>query len=274
MLREAQNHILICNWSRKGEKIIKELHSLLAVPDTDIIVLSNPRPGNEQWLREHFRKEYSNVEFREGTPVFYEALKGAGAHKAMGIIILSNPGSADPDAEAVLITLAISTIWKKSLEENSSDKEDQKKKIKKPRITVEVQDPAKMRHMKDAGADDLICAEDYAIGILSQSAINEKLSDVYHSLLTYCEGTNEIYIIDKPEISQWMRGKTFTEISMLFLENRLKHNPAILLGFRRENKIMMNPKEDIKFSEKDALIVLAYDIPDVMEIIAQVEEKK
>jgi hypothetical protein len=48
-----------------------------------------------------------------------------------------------------------------------------------------------MQHLRDAGADDVIMCADYAIGILAQSALNEKLSDVYHDLLTYREHTTE-----------------------------------------------------------------------------------
>jgi len=265
ILKDFKNHILICNWSQKGEKIIKELHSPMAVPEISIIVLSNPRPSNEKWLRNYYSREYNNVEFREGNPVFYETLKGANASMARAAIILSNTKSSEPDAESVLITLAINTLWK----DNESNN---KEVIRKPRIVVEVQDHHKMQHLKDAGADDIICAEDYAIGIIAQAAINEKLSEVYHDLLTYCEGTNEIYIVDNPEVSKNMEGKTFREISRFFLESRSDRNPAILMGFRCGENIIMNPREDMKFSEKDALILLAYDIPDVMKLISKCDD--
>jgi len=283
MPKNIKNHIVICNWNEKGEKIVKELHSPLAVPETGIIVISKPRPANEEELRMNFSREYSNVEFREGSPINYETLECAGTYRALSVIILSDDRSGEPDAQSALISLAINTLWKKNIEdemeknirESGLSREEFMKntcsdmEYKKPRIVVEVVDHMKMQHLRDAGADDIICASDYAIGIIAQAAINEKLSDVYHDLLTYSEGTNEIYIVDHPELMKWLEGKSFKEVSCYFIENRNNQNPAIPIGLKHGKKIMINPRADVKFSSSDALIVLAYDIPDVLALINQ-----
>lgn len=276
-------NIIICNWNEKGEKIVTELHSPLAAPETGIIVIAKPRPANEEELRHNYQREYSNVEFREGSPVNYNTLEGANICKAKAVIVLSNDSLSNGDAEAGLIVLAINTLWKKRIDEEINKriktsglhKDELREKIildehfVKPRIIVEVIDHGKMDHLKDAGADDVICAADYAIGILAQSALNEKLSDVYHDLLTYSPGTNEIYILNEPFLSEWIDGKTFREVSLFFLEHRFNVNPAIPVGLRRHGKAIINPKEDIKCTKDDALIVLAYDIPDLVKIISE-----
>jgi Trk K+ transport system NAD-binding subunit len=274
-------NIIICNWNEKGEKIVLELHSPLASPDTGIIVISKPRPVNEEELRHNYQKEYSNVEFREGSPVNYETLKGTNIHSAKAVIILTDDKILNPDAESALIALAINTIWEKRIDEEvirrteGLDKDELREKViledkfRKPRIIVEVLDHGKMDHLKDAGADDVICAADYAIGILAQSALNEKLSDVYHDLLTYSPGTNEIYILDDLFVSAWIKGKTFEEISLFFLQNRISVNYAIPVGIRRKTEAIINPKGEARFIEDDALIILAYDIPDLINIISE-----
>jgi hypothetical protein len=280
MPKNISKHIVICNWNEKGEKIIEEIHSPLAGPQIDIIVISNPRPGNEEELRNNFPKEFSNVEFREGHPILHETLKRANAHMARSVIILTG-NSSEPDSESALTALVINTLWKNRIEEeiekrikNSTlSREEAIKKIeeeedfRKPRIIVEVLEHRKMQHLRDAGADDIICAADYAIGILAQSALNEKLSDVYHDLLTYREHTTEIYIVDNPEVSQWLEGKSFIEVSTFLLENRCKINPAIPIGYRKGKEIFINPKEDIKFTSCVSLIVMAYELPDLLKLI-------
>jgi len=44
-------------------------------------------------------------------------------------------------------------------------------------------------------------------------------------------------------------------------------NPAIPIGLKHGKDIMVNPRADVNFSSSDALIVLAYDIPDVLHLI-------
>jgi len=279
MPKDISKHIVICNWNEKGEKIIEEIHSPLAGPQIDIIVISNPRPKNEEELRNNFPREYSNVEFREGNPILHETLKRANAHMAKSVIILAG-STGEPDSESALTALVISTLWKNRIEEEINkrvkssgsgdeirEKIEEEEDFRKPRIIVEVLEHRKMQHLRDAGADDVICAADYAIGILAQSALNEKLSDVYHDLLTYREHTTEIYIVDNPEVSLWLEGKTFIEVAKFFLENRCKVNPAIPIGYRRGKEIFVNPKKDVNFTCHDCLIVMAYELPDLLKLI-------
>lgn len=279
MPKDISKHIVICNWNEKGEKIIEEIHSPLAGPQIDIIVISNPRPKNEEELRNNFPKEYSNVEFREGNPILHETLKRANTHMARSVIILAG-STQEPDPESALTALVINTLWKNRIEEEVNkrvtpsvsrdevrEKIEEEEDFKKPRIIVEVLEHRKMQHLRDAGADDVICAADYAIGILAQSALNEKLSDVYHDLLTYREHTTEIYIVVNPDVSRWLEGKTFIEVSKFLLENRCALNPAIPIGYRRGKEIFVNPKEDVKLTARDCLIVMAYELPDLLKLI-------
>ena len=291
MPKNIRQHIVICNWSSKCEKIIKELHAPDAAPDIDIIVISSKRPVDEKVLRSNNQKEYSNVEFRESDPTFHQVLKGANAHVAKSVMILANEDSTDPDAEAGLIALAITSIWKQRIKNEVSrrtkptatetEKDNITKRVqleedfKKPHIVAEVVNHRKAEHLLDAGVDEIICATDYGIGLLAQCTLYEKLSTAYQQLLTYSKDTCEIYLVDDPKVMKWAGGKTFEEVASFLNQQRNPENPAILIGFRRGNNIILNPREQgvkaekkhLRFVEGDCLVVLSYEYPELSKII-------
>jgi voltage-gated potassium channel len=290
MPKNIKKHIVICNWSDKGEKIVKELHAHDAAPNTGIIVISLKRPSNEQELRTNYPKEYSNVEFRESDPSLHQVLEGANAHLAKSIIILADENSSDPDAESGLIALAINNIWSKRIRKEidkrikSNDKIEKEKisrevkteeKYRKPHIVANVINHRKIEHLKNAGVDELICATDYGIGILAQCALYEKLSDVYQQLLTYSKDTCEFYLIENEKVSEWIDGKAFKEVTNYFNKHRTEDNPAILIGLKRGKEVILNPRgegegakeEYLKFEKGDCLIFMSYKYPDLDELI-------
>jgi hypothetical protein len=175
------------------------------------------------------------------------------------VIILADESCPDPDAKSTLIALAIS---------RSCDPSD------KPHIVAEAVNHRKTIHLQDAGVDEVVCATDYGLGILAQCALYEKLSDAYNHLLTYSKETNELYIVSGSRFPPALFNKTFQEGCHILNESRDYHNPAILLGVRRENHVILNPMESWKgdgekfltFREGDALIVMAYDSPDLSHI--------
>jgi len=256
MPREIKGHIVICNWNNRGDRVIKEIHR--AEPKLEITVITN-NEVNENELRRN--KEYKNVFFGRGEPSFHEVLEAARVHLAQSVIILADENSGDPDAESALIALAI----KKLCEEK---KKEESKEIIKPHIVAEALNHRKITHLKDAGVDEVICAVDYGLGILAQSALYKKISVVYQHLLSYGEETNEIYIVERSRFSEKFIDKTFEEASDLLDRNRDPNNPSILLGVKRGEQIILNPQKEKfdKIKEGDALIVLAYDLPDLSNI--------
>ncbi|MCD5383425.1 hypothetical protein LR066_01515 [candidate division WOR-3 bacterium] len=101
------------------------------------------------------------------------------------------------------------------------------------------------------------------------------LAFFHRELLTYSEDTNGIYIITEDKFPKAIIGKTFEETAEMFYRNRDPVNPAILIGVRREDRIILNPKEKRtgqkdkkfeRFEEGDALIVIAFNLPDLSDI--------
>ena len=157
--------------------------------------------------------------------------------------------------------------------------------VRKPHIVAEVMNHRKTEHLKDAGVDETVCATDYGLGILAQSAMYEKLSQVYDQLLEYSKDTNEIYALDsnnKDDIPEnvWrsvFEGKSFIEVARFFSgEHRDPDNPAILIGVRRGEHVILNPRkvkddkqkhlEFDSFREDDHPIFLSYEKPNLKKL--------
>ncbi len=243
-----ERHIVICNWHDQGDRIVRELHSPLAAPDTDIVIVTD-NEINETELR--ISPAYERVYFIHSDPTLHEVLRRARAHHAKSVIILADPGSSDPDAKAALISLAIT-----KLEQHVEHK---------PHIIAEVINHNKVQHLEDAGVDEWVCSANFGLGIIAQSALYGKLSEVYQQLLTYSEDTNEIYLVDSDEIPQNFFGRTFQEVAELLNKNRHTENPAILVGIKRNNQVLLNPKHEQFSTVKsgDSLIVMSFDQPEL-----------
>ncbi len=250
MPKELDNHIVICNWNNRGDRIIKEIHAPLGAPNREIIIICE-QAVNERELRAS--EAYEKVYFIRSDPTLHDVLKRAQAHLAKSVIVLADDESSDPDAKTALIALAI-TMLEKSLP-------------RKPHIIAEVMNHRKIQHLIDAGVDEWVCAADYGLGIIAQSALYSKLSEVYQQLLTYSKETNEIYLVAPEFYPSRFIGMSFAEISERLNAVRDPENPAILLGFKRDDKVMLNPRADETnvLQEGDSLVVMAFDRPDLKQ---------
>ncbi|MDO9578237.1 MAG: TAXI family TRAP transporter solute-binding subunit [Candidatus Cloacimonadales bacterium] len=262
MPNNLKQHIVICNWNKRGETVIEELHHPSAEPDTGINVLADIEI-NEGELRDK-SKRYSNVYFIKGKPTSYERLKLARVHFAKSIIVLSDSGDSEPDPKAILTCLAIKQLCKDMKVE------------KKPHIIAELMDRANRQIALDAGADEIVSAGFYRTGIMLQSARYHNLSDIFHELLIYEDNTSSIFILQSDTIPKAIQGKTFPQASEIFNSNRDEKNPVILIGVRRTTKegkshVILNPLPDGKshngefdvFRNGDALVVIAQAYPDL-----------
>lgn len=256
MPKDIDRHILICNWNSGGDRVIKELHASESFPETEILIITQSEV-NEEELRT--AKEYEKVYFVKGNPTFSDALHSARIHLARSVIILANPNASDPDAESALIALAISKLTQKNEH--------------KPHIVAEAVNHRKIEHLKNAGVDEVVCATDFGLGIIAQSAVYSKLTDIYQELLSHSSG-NEFYIIKDKGVSEAICGKKFENVAKAFLNFRNTDNPLILVGIKRDNSIVLNPRAGHKterkfatFKERDSLIVMSFIKPTSTEII-------
>ncbi len=246
MPKNLGEHIVICNWNDRGDRIVREIHSPLAEPETEIVVIAK-QPIEEEELR--MSSEYEKVFFIRSDPTLHRVLKKARAHLAKSVIILASDECSDPDGITALISLAITKL--------------EKDLPRKPHIVAEVINHNKTQHLLDAGVDEWICSSDYGLGIIAQCALYGKLSDVYQQLLTYSKDTNEIYMVDSTRYPEEFMGRSFVDLAKAINENRNPENPVILIGIKRNEKVIINPKpgEFDALQKGDSLIVMSFDQP-------------
>jgi len=253
MPEQMSDHIVICNWNDRGDRIVTELHSEQGVPDTEIIVIADQEINQSEYKQ---KSAYDLVTFIRSDPSLHDVLRVCQVHQARSVIIIADETThtEDPDSNSALIALAINR-----LSEDAG--------LRRPHIVAEALNHRRIQHLKDAGADEVVCAHDFGLGILAQCSIHHHLSEVYNRLLTYSDQTNEIYVID--EIPERFHGLSFADASILFAQNRKCNNPAILIGVKREGEIFLNARQDHP-SQKlgeirpgDHLIAIAFDRPNL-----------
>ena len=266
MPKDLSGHFVICNWNEGGERVIREIHSPDAAPNAHIVVIADHEPPASIALRQ---QENPNITFIKSDPVLHSVLKLANVEKARSVIILSDENQQDPDSQAVLVALAV-----KHLSDSQS---------RKPNVVAQARNHRKIKHLLDAGVDEVICSQDYGLGLLSQCALNPGMSQAYSQLLSFSIDTCEFYPINNPTFLKAFEGKTFEEISQWFLDNRDAQNPLILIGIFREGKLILNPRkhrvsdkeiEFKSFREGDHLLVMGYDPPNIRLLLAQLEKSQ
>jgi len=250
----TEGEYLIIGWSAKGDRLVKELnayHADSGKQPPEIMVIHDGHVNTETY---HQQEDYKRVTFVAGDAFDKGFLRSVRAHKASRIIVLADERDPDSDGKNALVTLGIRALAR----EDGTN----------PYIIVEALNHRKAGHIKDAGADEVICFTDYQMGLLAQTSISPGMSDVYLDLLTVGhsgEEDCEIYMVEEMRPDSWKRffeGKTFSETARMFLE---QDPPAVLIGLKRRGRIMLNPRpsEFGAWQEGDAPIFVAYERPDI-----------
>ncbi len=270
--------IVICNWNKFADKIIKEIHSPTAEPETEIIVITNIELDEYEKKKTEENDEYRNVVFINGDPFLHRVLEAAKTYNAKSIIILSEETNPDPDAYTILISLGIKKIC-------------EERKVEKPFIVAESQNHKKTEHLKNSGVDEIIPVKSYGFQLLGQSVLTSSyLTSVYDRLLSYSKDTNEFYIIQYEQNSKFfinIENKSFFEVQKIFDEKQQPDNSVLLIGVRRPCKhknnetciniknqeircktncdsLFLNPKDrNFRFAKGDSIVVMAYRKPDI-----------
>ncbi|MFH1844947.1 MAG: NAD-binding protein [bacterium] len=195
-------HVVICNWNSKGTAIINELHSEV-IHDQRLIVVVTDKP-----LPERLGKFWRGVFTVTGNPLENEYLMQAMITKAHSAIILADEDVANPDTANFMLAASIERI------------------NPKVHTIVEITQSSYLDHFEGTGVDEMICVNELAEKIISQSCLTHGLSVLYLHLLTASEETNEIYIKPAPEVTF---GHTYREVRRAV--GTFEGESLILLGF-------------------------------------------
>lgn len=258
----AARSFLVIGWNPRARWVIEELFRAFEVGlDRHVItVLSREKVDTAQCVDLDARA----VTFVSGDAFDKKVLELLGAHQAYSVIVLADKSFEDPDAHSTLTVLALRALC----QDQGIPPE------RRPRVCVEVVNHRKLGLLHDAGADEAVCHEDYGLGVLTQAALMSKITQVYQELLSHSPQTNEIYVLRTPRAEgpgdvprdvweQLLLGKSFSQAAEVFNACRDPRNPAILLGLRRGEKMLLNPREALTLQPGDDLIVLACVFPNL-----------
>lgn len=252
MQLDMNNHIVICNWNERGKRVVTELHHPEGRPDVDIVIVDDATLDEKDIGRLPGSQKIHCI---RRDPMQYGTMKMAKVSVADAVIVLADYQRPNPDAKSAMIILAVLGECKET----------------RPHIITEVANSDNSQHLKDAGADETICTTDIGVGILAHCVVNRQLSIVYKDLLTYTFEGNEIYVVPEESYDGSFIGKTFTECAQILNANRNPTNPAILLGIRRHDQVLLNPRrkaweragDECRIEKGDALIVMAFFAPNL-----------
>jgi len=242
-----QGHILICGWNYHAPKIIESLLSGDVHSKKHIVVLAD-------FKEVPYRSD--RVDFVRGVPWKNEDLIKAGVLTADTALILSDIDgkSTNPDADSLLTVLAV-------------------EKLNRSVYTcVQILSSENKVHLENAGADEIICLEDFGSNLLVSSSLNHGISKLITSLLTFGEGS-EMYKCKKP-IPERFIDKPFGEVAKILIDRdvivfavetneddfisgiKFKKN---LLRLSNGRVLIVNPPKNYRLRKDDYLFVMCQE---------------
>lgn len=242
-----KNHILICGWNYQGSKIIENLLASDIYKRRPIVLLADT---------ENIPYSTNKIDFVCGSPYKKEDLIRAGVKNADSAIILTDFKKENPDADALMITLAIESI------------------NRNVHTCVQILSSDNRSHLENANADEIICLDQVGGSLAVTSALNHGVSDIINELLTFDLGS-EFYRY-KNKIPKEYIGKSFTAIGKQLYEEKIiliavetKKDDYLLKTCKKDwihtssekNAILINPQGEYKFRENDILFVISEDEP-------------
>ena len=266
-MERMKDHIIIVNWNIRGDKIVREIRNESGKGDRQIVIVTDRRVDDEDKYKT-IKPLYDNVDFIAANLYRRDTYHTVQVTKAKCIIILGDTKTEDPDAKSALIALAI----KQAIMDEYDAYEDWP-----GGFIAESVNHQKVELLKHAGVKEVICPVDYGLGVIAQSALSKKISEIYNELLEISDESNEIYIIAHDSIPEavWLsifNGNSFEKASEKLLQERPPDNPYVLIGVQRKNGVcIINPrasetqkeKKFIRFEDGDSPIFLSYDKPDL-----------
>jgi len=201
----VEDHIIICNWTKKSDLLVKELHNPSVEKKRPIIVITeNPQdvPDFED------DETYRGIMIVKGNPSNEDSLKRAGIESASTIIILADERLADiADTKTIMTTIAIDHI------------------VPDIHVVAEVLSSSNLPFFAYTFVNEIICLELLTERLLAQSCLTPGVSFIFADLLTQSSDTNEIYV---EEIPTHFIGRTFQELREAIVS--LDDQDIILIG--------------------------------------------
>ena len=238
---ELENHLVLCNWSPRGIDWIREVHAKI-VQEKRPVVIIHDKPDEVNLPDHHDESAFADVYIINGDPTTELSLQRARVPKAHSVVVLTDEREGRyADGKSILACIAIRNICRGESQ---------------PNVSAECANPANLRHLRKAGADEVISSGELGLRLLARSALFHGMTRVYQELLTVGRDANEMYLLPVP--GEFV-GKDFVEIAGRFLRYRSDRRSCLLLGIQRKEEMMLNPiaEEAGPLREEDQLILLS-----------------
>lgn len=233
---KLRDHIILCGWNAKAERIIRELHAPVVKKRRRPIVVIN-REGESMHI-DDMDPAFDDVYFIAGDPSNERVLARANVKEADTAVVLADRRHPEmADAQSILIALAI--------EAQNPD----------VHTCVEVLSSENLKHFDHTRVDECISMDSLGDLLLSQAALNHGISDFFSELLTFQEEGNEIYHVPVPPA---FVGKTFSDLA-----RAAARHDAIAVGRKKGGETRANPPHDERLEQGDEVLFLSRDYPDV-----------
>ena len=249
-----KDHVVICNWTPKAERIVEELHSKLlreTMMVRPVVVIC------EGEVKFPDTPEFEDTFCIPGDPLSSWKLRNANVHDAFSVIILNDKDrGADADNHTIMVAMEIAEIVEEQLRLGTIERG--------PHIAAEIMDGKKQKYLQRAGVHEIISGNDIGIKLLAQTAVTPGITTFIKDLLQYSAESNEIYVVEPPAELIAVKAN-FTAISNYFLQHRECLHQAILVGIYRDNppQMMVNP-DNSQFTgvtAEDKLVLMARQRP-------------
>ncbi|MCB0355069.1 MAG: NAD-binding protein [Bdellovibrionales bacterium] len=242
-----ENHIVILGWSRRVERIIRELRNEVHRSSNDLrpILIVVPTP------RADIQSRFERVYFVYGHINDPEVLARAQIARAHTVLIPSLPiEDRSLDGEAVFSMLAALSVNSKArlcVELANAENSEILEKIRKDVLT-------------NPGIE-IVSFETVAEFLLAQASVNPGITRVYSHLLSFSEDTNELYVAELPS--------TWAQQSFQSLAHHCFDRGVIVFGFERDGQLQVNPtKRDVTLQPEDKIWFMALSKSDGMRAMA------
>ncbi|HSR52067.1 MAG TPA: ion channel [Acidobacteriota bacterium] len=223
--KEIRDHLIICQWNRRANEIIRELRADERTRQWPIVLLAD--------IERKPLKDDDYFFFVRGA-VDEEGLKRAHLDQAKSVIVLGDDRMASEvrDAQVVLATLAVESVNRDAY------------------TIVELTDEANSKHCERAHADEIIVPGEFGSHLISRAARDHGITRVVNRLLSSRYPTD----LHRREVPSALVGQTFLDAMSLLK----KTENSIVLGVQKPGgETIANPDGDLTLESGDSLIVIA-----------------
>ena len=142
---EMADHLVLCNWSPRGQEWIREVHAK-TIQDKRPVVIIHDETDEIDLPDKQDEPAFSDVYIVKGDPTSEVVLRRAKVPTAHSVVILIDDREGKhADGKSILTCIAVRNVCRGQAQ---------------PNVAAECRNPANRHHLKKAGADEVISPND------------------------------------------------------------------------------------------------------------------